>query len=55
MYKIGYEAAKTAIAVLNGDVTPYQFNLVQHRLFKQDDNESVRKLLNEIEKPGGGG
>ena len=53
--KVGYEAAKTAIAVLNGDVTPYQFHLVQHRLFKQDDNESVRKLLNEIEKPGGGG
>ncbi|CBN54574.1 MULTISPECIES: pentapeptide repeat-containing protein [Kamptonema] len=52
--KVGYEAAKTAIAILNGDVTGYKFHLVKHRLFKQDDNESIRQSLNAIEKSSGG-
>ena len=53
--KVGYDAANTAIAILNGDVTGYKFHLVQHRLFKQDDNESVRQSLNAIENSSGGG
>lgn len=53
--QVGYDAAKTALAVLNGDVTGYKFYLVKHRLFKQDDNESVRQSLNAIEKSTGGG
>jgi ABC-type sugar transport system substrate-binding protein len=50
--QVGYQTLKNAISVLDGNVTPYQFYLVKHRMFTQDDKETVRKLLNEIENDG---
>jgi hypothetical protein len=47
--EVGYQTLKNAISVLDGNITPYKFHLIQHRLFMQDDQETVRKLLNEIE------
>ena len=45
--EIGYEAVKTAIAVLKHNRKGYEFHPVQHRLLTQADQDTVRKLLGE--------
>ncbi|HLO50015.1 MAG TPA: pentapeptide repeat-containing protein [Kamptonema sp.] len=50
--QVGYDAAQNAIAVLNGNVTPYKFHLVNHRVISQDDEEAVKNLLKEAKKYG---
>ncbi|MDC0833026.1 pentapeptide repeat-containing protein [Geitlerinema sp. CS-897] len=44
---IGYNAVKTAEAVLRGQRLGYEFFPVEHRLLTQDDREAVRELLDE--------
>ncbi|HBB33943.1 MAG TPA: LacI family transcriptional regulator [Cyanobacteria bacterium UBA8803] len=45
--KIGYEATKTSLAVLNGQLSDYQFHLVPHRAIAPSDPETIRQVLGE--------
>ncbi|WP_017661851.1 pentapeptide repeat-containing protein [Baaleninema simplex] len=44
---IGYNAVKTAEAVLRGERSEYEFFPVEHRLLTQSDRDAVRELLDE--------
>jgi len=47
--KAAEEATKTALSIMNGDVTgyAYKYHIFPHRLLTQDDNDLVKKLLQE--------
>jgi uncharacterized protein YjbI with pentapeptide repeats/ABC-type sugar transport system substrate-binding protein len=45
--KVGYDAVKSAISIFDGEITPYQFHLIKHRVITQDQKEIIQKLLNE--------